>query len=152
MTTPSAPITLRALAAADFDRWLELWKGYQQFYHVSLPDEATQTTFRRFLDDTEPMHCTLAVRGQAVIGMVHYIEHRSCWTPGDYCYLQDLYVDPSARGQGAGRLLIEHVYEHARALGCSRVYWLTQENNTTARALYDQVADNPGFIQYRKAL
>lgn len=145
-------LSLRPLTRADFEQWLPLWQGYQRFYSVELTPEATQLTFERFLDGKEPMHCALAVDGQGVIGFVHYIEHRSSWTAGDYCYLQDLYVDERARGLGAGRMLIEHVYTHAQAQGCARVYWLTQENNATARALYDKVADNPGFIQYRKVL
>jgi GNAT superfamily N-acetyltransferase len=81
---------------------------------------------------------------------VHYIFHRSTWTVGNYCYLQDLFTAPEARGKGAGRALIEAVYERAKAAGASRVYWLTQEDNASARSLYDQVADYPGFVQYRK--
>ncbi len=84
------------------------------------------------------------------IGIAHYLFHRSCWTIGDYCYLQDLFVAEEARGLGAGRALIAAVESEARAAGASRVYWLTQEDNTTARALYDKVADRSGFIQYRK--
>lgn len=146
------PLQLRPLAHDDFDAWLPLWKGYQDFYHVTLSDEDTRLTFARFLDPAEPMHCTLAVRDGAVIGLVHYIEHRNCWFSGNYCYLQDLFVNPDVRGQGVGRKLIEHVYDFAGQAGCSRVYWLTQDSNTTARILYDKVAENAGFIQYRKAI
>lgn len=152
MTTTSSSVTLRPLSEGDFDAWLPLWQGYQAFYQVSLPEQATRTAFARFLDDSEPMHCTLALRDGKAIGFVHYIFHRSCWTQGDYCYLQDLFVDDTVRGLGVGRKLIEHVYAQATAQQCSRVYWLTQEHNATARKLYDQVADNAGFIQYRKAL
>lgn len=148
----SSSLTLRPLTRNDFAPWMTLWLGYQHFYHVELSADATQQTFERFLDPAEPMHCTLAEHDGRVIGFVHYIEHRSCWTIGNYCYLQDLYVNESSRGLGAGRQLIEHVYAWAKGAGCARVYWLTQENNTTARKLYDRVADNPGFIQYRKAL
>ena len=86
----------------------------------------------------------------ALVGIVHYIFHRSTWTIGDYCYLQDLFTVPQARGKGAGRALIEEVYTRAREAGAARVYWLTQEDNAQARILYDKVADLPGFIQYRK--
>ena len=87
-----------------------------------------------------------------LIGIVHYLFHRSTWTTGDYCYLQDLFTVPEARRSGAGRALIEAVVERARAAGASRVYWLTHETNGTARSLYDQVADRSGFIQYRRIL
>jgi GNAT superfamily N-acetyltransferase len=83
-------------------------------------------------------------------GIVHFLFHRSCWTIADYCYLQDLFVAPDARKLGIGRALIEAVEKEARARGASRVYWLTQESNATARALYDQMAERSGFIQYRK--
>ena len=83
-------------------------------------------------------------------GIVHYIFHRSCWTPGDYCYLQDLFVNKDARGHGVGRKLIEAVYEKAKAAGASRVHWLTQFENARAQILYDEVADRSGFMQYRK--
>ncbi len=83
---------------------------------------------------------------------MHWIFHRSTWTAGDYCYLQDLYVAPDVRGAGAGRKLIEHVYAQAAAANCARVYWLTHETNATAIQLYDRIADRSGFIQYRKTL
>jgi GNAT superfamily N-acetyltransferase len=145
--------TIRSLQAADRVAWLELWRGYQAFYRASIAEAVTTRTFERLLDPAEPMHAAVATddSGQP-FGMVHFITHRSCWTEGDYCYLQDLFVTPSARGSGAGRALIEHVYAQAQELGCSRVYWLTHETNTDAMALYDKVAERSGFIQYRKAL
>ena len=98
------------------------------------------------------MHCAVAEAGSSLIGLVHYIEHRSCWTTGDYFYLQDLYVDPSMRGQGVGRALIEHVYAAAKQAGASRVWWLTHESNREGMRLYDYVAERSGFLQYRKLL
>ena len=83
-------------------------------------------------------------------GIVQYLFHRSTWTPGNYCYLQDLFVADAARGLGVGRALIEAVYDKAKAAGASRVHWLTHTTNAQARILYDQVAENPGFMQYRK--
>ncbi len=108
------------------------------------------TTWARLMDPAEPMFVLGAFDASGtLVGIVHSIYHRSCWTEGPYCYLQDLYTAPDARGQGAGGALIEAVYDHAREAGASRVYWLTHETNTTARALYDKLANNAGFIQYR---
>ncbi|AUL13571.1 GNAT family N-acetyltransferase [Bordetella bronchiseptica] len=146
------PTEIRPLSAADHEAWLPLWKGYQEFYKVQLADAATAQTWQRFLDPAEPMHAALAWRDGKAIGMVHWIFHRSCWTTGDYCYLQDLFVAPDVRGSGAGRALIEHVYADARDQGAARVYWLTHETNTDAMHLYDHIADRSGFLQYRKVL
>jgi len=152
-----AALTLRPLAAADRAAWEPLWQGYLAFYETSVPAETTDVTWGRLLDPAEPMHVLGAFgrdeSGQErLLGIVHYIFHRSTWTPGPYCYLQDLFTIPEARGKGAGRALIEAVYAKAREAGASRVHWLTQDGNATARALYDKVADHPGFTQYRKLL
>lgn len=143
---------IRAVTADDHAVWLPLWQGYQRFYATEIPEAASQLTWQRFLDASEPMHAALAWRDGRAIGMVHWIFHRSCWTEGDYCYLQDLFVDEQVRGGGIGRGLIEHVYAQARQAGASRVHWLTHESNTTAMQLYDRIAERPGFVQYRKKL
>jgi GNAT superfamily N-acetyltransferase len=145
-------VTLRAFAADDFDAWYPLWRGYQAFYKVDLPPATTAETWRRFLDPGEPMHAVLAWQGERAVGLVHWIYHRSCWSSGDFCYLNDLFAEPDLRGSGVGRALIEHVYREAEAAGCSRVYWLTHETNEVAMRLYDRIAERSGFVQYRKAL
>ena len=141
---------IRRFGPDDYRRWLPLWQAYQQFYNTQIPDETTEVVWQRLLDSREPMWGALAMQGDRALGFVHWIYHRSCWTVGDYCYLQDLLVASEARGQGLGRSLIARVEQEARATGCSRVYWLTQESNAQARILYDRVAANSGFIQYRK--
>lgn len=145
-------VVVRAAQQADFESWLPLWRAYQTFYEVDIADAVTRETWRRFHDAAEPMHAAVAELDGRLVGIVHFIEHRSCWTTGDSMYLQDLFADASVRGRGVGRALIEHVYEQARARGCSRVHWLTHETNATAMRLYDQVAARSGFVQYRKLL
>jgi GNAT superfamily N-acetyltransferase len=151
MSTNGA-VRIRPIEPADLDAWLPLWRGYQAFYRVDIAPETSRVTWARFLDPHEPMSAALAFAGDEAVGLVHWIMHRSCWTVGDYCYLQDLFVDESMRGKGVGHRLIDYVYDAATAAKCSRVYWLTHESNAEARLLYDRVADRSGFIQYRKIL
>jgi GNAT superfamily N-acetyltransferase len=145
-------LQVRPLRPDDREAWEPLWQGYLTFYKASLPAEVTEETWRRLNDPVEPMYGLAAVLDDRIVGIVHYIYHRSTWTTGNYCYLQDLFTAEEARGRGAGRMLIEAVYEKARADGASRVYWLTHETNTSAQVLYDKVASRGGFIQYRHLL
>lgn len=145
-------VTLRPVTLEDHAAWLPLWQAYLRFYQATLAEEVTANTWQRLLDPSEPTHSALAwVDGKAV-GMVNYIYHRSNWSIENSCYLQDLYVDGEQRGLGIGRQLIEHVYAAAKTAGCIKVHWLTHETNATAISLYEQVAERPGFIQFRKAL
>lgn len=143
-------LNVRDLAAADRTQWAPLWAGYLEFYNSELPDAVTDTTWRRLLDPAEPMFALVAEENGALLGVTHCVLHRGTWAIGDFCYLEDLFVTPAARGKGVGRALIEAVYARADASGWSRVYWLTHESNATARGLYDKVAKNLGFIQYRR--
>jgi GNAT superfamily N-acetyltransferase len=145
-------IRVRPATPADWDAWLPLWRGYQRFYETVIPDAVTTETWRRFHDPAEPMDAAVAELDGRVAGVVHVIEHRSCWTTGNYLYLQDLFTDEGVRGRGVGRALIEHVYAEARRRDCSRVHWLTQASNATAQLLYDRIAERSGFVQYRKLL
>ena len=147
-----ADITVRSAREDEFEAWYPLWRGYQAFYKVDIPIEVSRVTWDRFFSPTEPMHCALVEVDGVVCGMVHSIDHRSCWTKEPSCYLQDLFVDPAYRGQHLGRRLIEHVYATAKARGAVKVHWLTHESNTEAMKLYDRIAEKPGFVQYRKAI
>lgn len=145
-------IEIRPISSADHAVWLPLWQGYQRFYKAEIAEATSAVTWQRFLDPSEPMHAALAWHNGRAVGLVHYIFHRSCWTSGDYCYLQDLFVAEDLRGTGIGRQLIEHVYAQASAAGASRVHWLTHESNTDAMQLYERIAERSGFLQYRKLL
>jgi GNAT superfamily N-acetyltransferase len=145
-----ANIAIRPIELDERADWEPLWKGYQAFYKVVISDETTAVTWARLHDPAEPMGVLGAYVDGKLRGIVHYLFHRSCWSIGNYCYLQDLFVAEDARNHGLGRALITAVEERARAAGASRVHWLTHETNTDARALYDKLAERPGFIQYRK--
>lgn len=142
---------IRDVTAADRQGWQKLWHGYIAFYETTIPPEVTDTTWARFLDPAEPMFSLVAEdeTGQ-LIGFTNCVLHRGTWSIGDFCYLEDLFTAESARGRGVGRALIEAVYKRADELDCGRVYWLTHETNYAGRALYDKVARNLGFIQYRR--
>jgi GNAT superfamily N-acetyltransferase len=152
----STPIVVRRASKEDFHNWLPLWDGYNAFYgregKTSLPFEITQATWSRFFDAYEPMHAFLAAIDGTVVGLAHIILHRSTILAGPTCYLQDLFTAESARGRGVARALIEAICAHAAELRCGRVYWMTHESNATAMRLYDQVAENSGFVVYRKRL
>ncbi len=148
----NVPVTIRGLQAADYDAWLPLWRDYQKFYEADIPEETTRITWSRMLNPREPVFGALALTENRVAGIVHWLYHRTCWTIGNNCYLQDLFVALEHRGSGTGRKLIEHVYAAARTGGCAKVYWLTHESNTTAMLLYDRIATRTGFVHYEKLL
>jgi GNAT superfamily N-acetyltransferase len=141
---------IRPIRADERAEWESLWQNYQAFYKVVIPDQTTAVTWARLHDPAEAMGVFGAYMNGRLCGIVHYLFHRSCWTVGDYCYLQDLFVAEGARNLGVGRALILAVEDRARAAGASRVYWLTHETNADARVLYDRLAERSGFIQYRK--
>jgi len=147
---------IRPVAAADYAQWLPLWDAYNAFYGRSgpaaLPAAITQTTWQRFFDAAEPVHALVAELDGRLLGLSHYLFHRSTIHVEPVCYLQDLFTAQEVRGRGVGRALIGEVAARARAAGAARVYWLTHETNATARRLYDQVAANSGFIVYRQQL
>ncbi|MGO3931901.1 GNAT family N-acetyltransferase [Rhodopseudomonas pseudopalustris] len=143
-------VEIRPVGPDERDAWEPLWNGYLDFYQATLTPGTSDVTWGRFHDPAEPMYLLGGYVDGKLTGIVQFLYHRSCWTAGDYCYLQDLFVADSARGLGLGRKLIEAVYDRAKADGCSRVHWLTQTSNATARLLYDRIADDSGFMQYRK--
>ncbi len=145
------PLIVRPLAPRDREGWEPLWHGYLEFYNTVLPDEVTEATWHKLMDPSRSPHGLVAVGEEGgLVGLTHYLFHQSTWTIPHVCYLQDLFVDPRARGQGAGRTLIEAVYAAADKAGAAQVYWLTQDFNTTARALYDKVATLTPFVRYRR--
>ena len=144
------PLIVRPVAPTDFAQWVPLWAGYNRFYERTLPAEITQMTWSRFFDAYEPVHALVAEGQGQILGLVHYLFHRSTTAIAPNCYLQDLFTTQASRGKGIGRALIEGVYERAQAAGSGRVYWLTHETNQTAMKLYDKIGERSGFVVYRK--
>lgn len=152
----SEPVHVRAVQRADFPQWSDLWDGYNTFYgragETALAPEVTRTTWSRFFDAYEPMHALVAEVAGRIVGLTHFLYHRSTIQIPPTCYLADLFTADAVRGQGVGRALIGAVYAHAKLAGSPRVYWQTQEGNTVAMRLYDQVAERSGFLVYRHSV
>jgi len=152
----NANINIRALTRDDFDAWSPLWNGYNAFYGrqgaTALPIEITRMTWERFFDPYEPMFAIVAEQNGGLIGLAHYLYHRSTTQIGPSCYLQDLFTMDKARGQGVGRRLIGEITKIAKSEGISRLYWHTYEKNETAMLLYDKVAEKTGVVLYRQVL
>lgn len=149
-------LVIRTVTPQDYALWLPLWDGYNAFYGragaTALSPEITAMTWARFFDAYEPVHGLVAESGRELLGLTHYLFHRSTTAIEPLCYLQDLFTSEAARGEGVGKALINGVYEQARRAGSPRVYWQTHETNLTAMRLYNQVAERPGFVIYRKLL
>ena len=152
----SAPLIVRPVRQSDFAAWSLLWDGYNAFYERSGPTaldpRVTAQTWSRFFDAYEPLHALVAERDGQLLGLTHFMYHRSTTLIHPTCYLQDLFTTATVRGQGVGRALIEAVYAQVKAAGGDRVYWQTHHTNNTAMQLYDKVAEKTGFQIYRKLL
>ena len=145
-------LNIRELKETDKDRWLELWAGYLEFYKSNLSPEQTEFTWKRLINNEQKMYGFVAENENGVIGFTHCLFRPSTWTETDYCYLEDLFVDPNVRGKGVGRALMYRVVELAKEKNSKRVYWTTQEFNKTARVLYDSITSVSEFVQYRLPL
>ena len=145
-------LEIRAALAADKQRWFILWQGYLDFYKTELSTEQSSLTWQRILDPEFNMKCAVAIDDGLIVGFTTYSLQNSTWSEGGHCYLEDLFVDPAVRGKGVGRTLIEYVKSYAIENNCSRLYWNTDEDNATARKLYDTYTLESGKRQYRIAL
>jgi GNAT superfamily N-acetyltransferase len=145
-------VTIRPVEERDLAAWTPLWDGYNAFYgragDTALPAEVTRTLWRRFFDPSEPLFGLVAEERGGLVGLTHFLFHRSTTRIELTCYLQDLFTAPEARGRGIGRALIQGVYQRAGDAGSRRVYWQTRDSNVEGRRLYDKVAMHDGFIVY----
>ena len=148
-----AQYSVRRLRDGDRDRWLDLWAGYLSFYRAEIPDRITEVTFQRLRDGSEGVLGLVAVGPDGEpVGLAHLVFHPSTWATHGYCYLEDLYVDRSARGGDVSRALFDAVFAEARTRGSARVYWHTQQFNGAARSLYDTVGQLTSMVEYEVLL
>ena len=149
-------LCVRPVILSDYDQWLRLWEGYNAFYgrsgSTALAADITHMTWSRFFDSYEPVRALVAESGGELLGLAHYLYHRSTIAIEPTCYLQDLFTSESARGKGVGTALIDAVYAQAKLAGSHRVYWQAHETNAIAMRLYDKVAERSGFVVYRKGV
>ena len=142
------PVDVRPLAEQDKEDWHRLWAGYLEFYGAEVSDEVTAHTWERLMNRDYPVWGLVAEAGGEVAGILNYVLHANTWSLRPVCYLEDLYVDPAARGQGAGRALIEALIDMAKGHDWHRVYWMTADDNETARGLYDRITPVTRWVRY----
>ncbi len=145
-------LDIRAATPADEPAWRGLWQGFLDYYDVKIDAQITDFTWKRLMDDGSPLNARLAVLGDVAVGFAIHQNHPSTWVMGDDCYLEDLFVAPTARGAGVGRALITDLMTHARSMGWKRLYWNTDHGNLAARRLYDSFIATDGHVRYRLTL
>jgi GNAT superfamily N-acetyltransferase len=144
-------VHVRPLSRGDRDRWLELWEGYLRFYREPLPSDVTDATFERLVERRDGLAgLGVEVPDGSLSGFAHLVFHPSTWATAPYCYLEDLFVDRTARGSGAAETLLRAVFDEADRMGAARTYWHTQEFNGAARSLYDSLAHRTSFVVYHR--
>jgi len=141
-------MSIRELTTNDEQAWRTLWDEYLAYYKVELADTITQGVWQRLLNKNDPLRGLACEHEGKLIGATHFFFHGTTWHPTSYCYLEDLFVDSTARSIGAGRALIKAVEEAAKAEGCAKLYWHTDKQNKTAQGLYNKVAKLTDFIRY----
>ncbi|MBZ5759623.1 MULTISPECIES: GNAT family N-acetyltransferase [Rhizobium] len=145
-------VTIREARPEDEVRWRALWADYLAFYGVGISDDITDLTWRRVFDPASAIFMRVAVVDDVVMGFALCLTHEGTWTSGLDCYLEDLFVDAEVRGRGVGQALLDDLVALSKASGWTRLYWHTDETNSTARKLYDRFVQSDGHIRYRITL
>lgn len=141
-------VSVRPVRRDDKANWARMWEQYLAFYETSRSQEVFETSWGWIMDGAHGMHSAIAEVDGRALGIVNFLYHHWFWAREPKIYLNDLFVDPEARGTGAGRAMIEFVERHALKHGAVSIYWLTAEDNATARRLYDRIAQKSNFVHY----
>jgi len=141
---------VRDAAPSDRTRWSRMWTGYCAYYGTTMAEKRIDELWGQILDPEHPVRglvCTAPDPGD-LLGFAHYLLHPHTFSNRMVCYLEDLWVEPAARGVGVGRRLIGSLIDRGRAGGWRRIYWHTEADNEAARGLYDQVATLTRYVRY----
>ncbi len=142
-------VEIRDVRPGDEADWRQLWAAYVKFYNVAVSDEVTAATWGKVMDPAKPLFMRIAADGDTVVGFAICLIHDATWVKEPVCYLEDLFLDEKARGKGIGRALLDHLVALCKAKGWARLYWHTDEDNSTARRLYDRYTEVDGHVRYR---
>lgn len=150
------PIEVRPVGTGEFFPWHAAYTGYGEFYETPLHDEKAVLVWSWIIDPSHELECLVAVEqgddGDEIVGLAHFREFARPLEGNRGIHLDDLFVLPEKRTGGVGRALIEGVYAVGRERGIAAVTWITAEDNTSARALYDQVGEKTTWVTYEKEL
>jgi ribosomal protein S18 acetylase RimI-like enzyme len=149
------PITVRAPIQADWTEWSRMWSANCAHFGATMPQAHDRELWRRIMDPDHPVRalvCGMSDHGGTLLGLAHYVIHPHTFSSKMVCYLEDLWVEPSARRAGVGRTLIDALVARGREQGWRRLYWHTEADNAAARALYDRIARATNYVRYEIAV
>ena len=139
---------IREIQAQDKNRWRELYRGYADFYQAKMNETILNTVWEWLQDETHELNGLVYETDGSIVALAHYRRMPSPIRGKDIGFLDDLFVVPEYRGRKIGEQLINRLKEISRAENWNLIRWITQENNATAKRLYDKVAQKTTWNVY----
>ena len=139
---------IREIQLKDKEQWEKLYRGYADFYKVEMNDKILQTVWNCLYDKSHEVEGLVYEAEDKIVGLAHY---RRMPSPlrGQYIgFLDDLFLDPKYRGQKIGEKLINKMKEISNSRGWNLVRWITRNDNTRAKSLYDRVSEKTTWDVY----